>query len=272
MLRHAIRRLLWSLPTLVAVSVPSFWFLSYVLDPTDDPAVIATMAPDELARRCGERSSSTCCALMNLSPKDVAARSAKALTAIADGAGGPGGGEGRARAPRRRGAAARHSGPRRALARQTRQGRRRPRARRGPDAPRRRDGRRRSRARRRLLDALLGRSLDRVPPEPPRTATSAASFATAAPRPPTTCASSTPTRSPKISPPSRSRGRGPRARSLVALIADVTGEEDRIQPDDGMAEAKAPVDRWSAGTSTRATLSSSRDRRASPRFHRHPLR
>lgn len=31
---------------------------------------------------------------------------------------------------------------------------------------------------------------------------------------------------------------------MVALIADVTGEEDRIQPDDGIGEAKACVNRW----------------------------
>ena len=84
MLRHAIRRLLWSLPTLVAVSVLSFWFLSYVPDPTDDPAVIATMAPDDLARLRREKFLDVP-RFFNLAPRDVSVRAAAAVAAIADG-------------------------------------------------------------------------------------------------------------------------------------------------------------------------------------------
>ena len=50
MLRHALRRLLWIVPILIGVTLASFALLSYVPDPADDPAVIAT-----LARRPGDR-------------------------------------------------------------------------------------------------------------------------------------------------------------------------------------------------------------------------
>ncbi len=155
-----------------------------------------------------------------------------------------------ARAPRRRGASARHPGARRALARPTTLkvavalappvtvrmrllG-----AKDAADPP----------LRRRLLDALLGRSARSSSAEPPRTATvGPPPSAAAAPRPPTTwrqldtyalaelfAALEIP----------EDAGSLFRARTLVALVADVTGEEDRIQPDDSIGEAKACVDRW----------------------------
>ena len=83
MLRHAIRRLLWALPTLVVVSILSFWFLSYVPDPTDDPAVIATMSAGDLGRLRREKFLDLP-RFVNLAPKDVTARAATAILAIAD--------------------------------------------------------------------------------------------------------------------------------------------------------------------------------------------
>src|SRR5262245_29095087 len=43
MLRHALRRLLWIVPILIGVTLTSFALLSYVPDPAEDPAVIATL-------------------------------------------------------------------------------------------------------------------------------------------------------------------------------------------------------------------------------------
>jgi ABC-type dipeptide/oligopeptide/nickel transport system permease component len=48
MLRHALRRLLWIVPILIGVTLASFALLSYVPDPADDPAVVATLAPEEV--------------------------------------------------------------------------------------------------------------------------------------------------------------------------------------------------------------------------------
>jgi ABC-type dipeptide/oligopeptide/nickel transport system permease component len=48
MLRHALRRLLWIVPILVGVTLASFALLSYVPDPADDPAVIATLPAREV--------------------------------------------------------------------------------------------------------------------------------------------------------------------------------------------------------------------------------
>ncbi len=46
MLRHAIRRLLWTIPTLVGVSFICFLFLSFVPDITDDPVLAASLTPE----------------------------------------------------------------------------------------------------------------------------------------------------------------------------------------------------------------------------------
>jgi peptide/nickel transport system permease protein len=48
MLRHALRRLLWIVPILIGVTLASFALLSYVPDPADDPAVIASLRADEV--------------------------------------------------------------------------------------------------------------------------------------------------------------------------------------------------------------------------------
>ncbi len=48
MLRHALRRLLWIVPILIGVTLASFALLSYVPDPADDPAVVATLRSDEV--------------------------------------------------------------------------------------------------------------------------------------------------------------------------------------------------------------------------------
>lgn len=81
MLGHALRRFLWSIPTLVGISLVTFLFLSYVPDPTDDPAVRATLSPAELARARRERFLDLP-RFLNLSPVDVRGR-AEALVAVA---------------------------------------------------------------------------------------------------------------------------------------------------------------------------------------------
>ena len=48
MLRHALRRLLWIVPILIGVTLASFALLSYVPDPADDPAVLASLAPEQV--------------------------------------------------------------------------------------------------------------------------------------------------------------------------------------------------------------------------------
>src|SRR5215475_3362502 len=50
MLGHALRRLLWTIPALIGVSLVTFLFLSYVPDPTDDPAFAARNPPAEVER------------------------------------------------------------------------------------------------------------------------------------------------------------------------------------------------------------------------------
>src|SRR4051794_21116612 len=47
MLRHALRRLFWIPPTLVAITIASFALLSYVPDPADDPRLGAMVGPDQ---------------------------------------------------------------------------------------------------------------------------------------------------------------------------------------------------------------------------------
>lgn len=46
MLRHALRRLLWIVPILIGVTLTSFALLSYVPDPAEDPAVVATLGTE----------------------------------------------------------------------------------------------------------------------------------------------------------------------------------------------------------------------------------
>ena len=70
MLGHALRRLLWSLPALIGISVVTFWFLSYVPDPSDDPTLAARLSVEALARARRERFLDLP-RFLNLAPRDV---------------------------------------------------------------------------------------------------------------------------------------------------------------------------------------------------------
>lgn len=80
MLGHALRRLLWSIPALVGVSLITFLFLSYVPDPTDDPAFEGT--PAERARLRRERFLDLP-RFLNLAPRDVRGRAEAVVATIA---------------------------------------------------------------------------------------------------------------------------------------------------------------------------------------------
>jgi ABC-type dipeptide/oligopeptide/nickel transport system permease component len=84
MLRHALRRVLWTLPTLIGVSIISFFFLSYVPDPTDDPTLVGTLSADELATVRRERFLDLP-RFLNLSPRDVRVRAREAVRSIVEG-------------------------------------------------------------------------------------------------------------------------------------------------------------------------------------------
>jgi peptide/nickel transport system permease protein len=84
MLRHALRRLLWTLPTLLGVSMVSFFLLSHVPDPIDDPAVAAQLSPADVARVRRERFLDLP-RFVNLAPRDVAQRADEALRAVVAG-------------------------------------------------------------------------------------------------------------------------------------------------------------------------------------------
>ncbi|MFT3771293.1 MAG: ABC transporter permease [Minicystis sp.] len=86
MLAHALRRLLWSIPALVGISLVTFLFLSYVPDPTDDPAVAAAMKPEELSRLRRERFLDLP-RFLNTTPRGVRERADALVNAVA--AGGP---------------------------------------------------------------------------------------------------------------------------------------------------------------------------------------
>lgn len=85
MLRNALRRLLWILPTLIGISLVTFLFLSYVPDPTADPTVAATLSTDKLAELRRERYLDLPL-FVNFSPVGVEERAARAMDAIADNA------------------------------------------------------------------------------------------------------------------------------------------------------------------------------------------
>lgn len=82
MLRHALRWLLWIVPTLIAVSIAAFLFLSYVPDPTDDPA--AQFAPAERERIRREKFLDLP-RFLNFAPRDVRTRTNEAIQDILDG-------------------------------------------------------------------------------------------------------------------------------------------------------------------------------------------
>lgn len=84
MLRHALRRLLWTLPTLIGVSLLSFFVLSFVPDPTEEALVAAALSGRELTRLRRERFLDLP-RFVNPLPRDVRARALDAVAAIADG-------------------------------------------------------------------------------------------------------------------------------------------------------------------------------------------
>ena len=84
MLAHALRRILWSFPALVGISIVTFFFLSYVPDPTEDPAVRAALSASELARARRERFLDLP-RFLNLAPVDVRVRADALVAAITEG-------------------------------------------------------------------------------------------------------------------------------------------------------------------------------------------
>lgn len=84
MLWHALRRLLWTIPTLVGVSLLSFLVLSFVPDPTEDPAVATKLGPAAVTEQRRERFLDLP-RFVNLAPRDVRTRALAAVAAIADG-------------------------------------------------------------------------------------------------------------------------------------------------------------------------------------------
>lgn len=82
MFRHALRRLLWTLPTLLGISLVTFFLLSFVPDPTDDPVFAASLSREELAHLRRERFLDLP-RFVNVSPTDVRIRTARAVRAVA---------------------------------------------------------------------------------------------------------------------------------------------------------------------------------------------
>lgn len=82
MLRHALRWLLWLIPTLIGVSFAAFLFLSYVPDPTEDPATQFEPAERERVRR---EKFLDLPRFFNFAPRDVRARTNDAIKAIVEG-------------------------------------------------------------------------------------------------------------------------------------------------------------------------------------------
>jgi len=109
LLRHALRRLLWTLPTLVGISLVTFLFLSYVPDPADDPVMGASFTLAEIDTLRRERHLDLP-RFLNLQPVDVRARAEQAVSAIVDG--GSSAGEARRELARLGGAALPHVLPR----------------------------------------------------------------------------------------------------------------------------------------------------------------
>lgn len=82
MLRHALRWLLWIVPTLIGVSLAAFLFLSYVPDPTDDPT--KQFAPDEREQIRRDKFLDLP-RFFNFAPRDVRTRTQDAMRDIAEG-------------------------------------------------------------------------------------------------------------------------------------------------------------------------------------------
>ncbi|MCC6552895.1 MAG: ABC transporter permease subunit [Polyangiaceae bacterium] len=82
MLRHSLRRLLWTLPTFFGVSVLSFLVLSFVPDPADDPRVAAMLGAAELSQLRRERFLDLP-RFVNPAPRDVRVRALEAVASLA---------------------------------------------------------------------------------------------------------------------------------------------------------------------------------------------
>lgn len=84
MLRYALRRILWTFPALVAVSIVTFLFLSFVPDPTDDPAKVAELDADTVRDHRRSRFLDLP-RFLNPSPADVRVRAQEAMAGIVRG-------------------------------------------------------------------------------------------------------------------------------------------------------------------------------------------
>ena len=84
LLRHALRRALWLIPTLAFVSLVTFLFLSYVPDPTEDPKVAAALGETRVAELRRERFLDLP-RFANTDPRDARARAESAVAAVVAG-------------------------------------------------------------------------------------------------------------------------------------------------------------------------------------------
>jgi len=83
LLRHALRRLVWLVPTLAGVSLVTFLFLSYVPDPTEDPKLTAELGAERVAELRREHFLDLP-RFVNTAPNDVRARAVLAVATIAE--------------------------------------------------------------------------------------------------------------------------------------------------------------------------------------------
>lgn len=83
MLVHAVRRLLWFLPTLVGITVLSFLFLSFVPDLTDDPIYRSALTRAQITAHRRERFLDLP-RFFNFSPRDVRSRAVEAVRDIVE--------------------------------------------------------------------------------------------------------------------------------------------------------------------------------------------
>ncbi len=84
MLPLLLRRLFWTVPTLLLVSLASFLFLSFVPDPTDDEGVRAGLSPEEVRLQRRERFVDLP-RFLNVAPLDVKRRALAAVAEVAAG-------------------------------------------------------------------------------------------------------------------------------------------------------------------------------------------
>jgi ABC-type dipeptide/oligopeptide/nickel transport system permease component len=105
MLRYALRRLIWLIPTFIGISLVSYLLLSFIPDPTDAPGFAASLPRGELERLRRERFVDLP-RFINTAPQGVRVRARAAMNAIA--AGGPGAAAARIELARLGGAALPH--------------------------------------------------------------------------------------------------------------------------------------------------------------------